>query len=329
MWTEMIDGRTVHNFFEHIDSWRLEKEQKISTALSVLSGTEFKSNLSFPRNITFSLLQHTLYLAKRAAETNDVDLANDALALWSLDESAFEPFLYNYDNATFLIVNSEYCKRATYNQNFNNNAYCITHDIIKNAKQSLSNDYVEEALKLISATHLLFFNELTGSVIINLDWRDLDDSTDSYTLTPLSGTVFTDWTESPLRYAEAILHESVHSWLNYYLMREEINVINTANSWYSPWRNTMRPALGIVHGTFAFSIVYHFYKRLSEGNGFNLLNDKQLKYCYDRTDYELSRLKQVESSIIPALDEIGSENIKELLTTWYPGVKRFEIYKEG
>jgi hypothetical protein len=330
MWAPMIDGRTVHAFFELVDPWRRQRELDIEEALRSLD-PEFPTyrKLHISREIDFALLHHTLYLAKVAAERSDERLASEALDVWRVEPSRVQPALISFKERQWLSLASVDCLLANFDRKFDSDAYAVTTKALTSPSPSADPGFIQTAFSLVDSTGLFFFIEVTCGVIINLQWRDLDDSMSGFTLSPFLGTVYTDWTDSELRYGESCVHESAHSWLNFLLAARSVEAPVTRNRWHSPWRGMPRPALGIVHGTFAFSIVFHFYDRLAEASGFDLLPEPQLAYCRDRRDYELKRLREVEPFLDEALNEIGNAEVTELVSSWYPGPKRFEIYRDG
>lgn len=83
---------------------------------------------------------------------------------------------------------------------------------------------------------------------------------------------------SSLRVAENILHEAMHLKLS--LIQEHLQLIkpDTQDTFYSPWRDTHRPLIGVLHGLFVFRAILDFYRFISLYSD----NEQQLEFLQDR-----------------------------------------------
>lgn len=83
---------------------------------------------------------------------------------------------------------------------------------------------------------------------------------------------------SSLRVAENILHEAMHLKLS--LIQEHVQLIkpDCQDTFYSPWRDTHRPLVGVLHGLFVFRAILDFYSFISLSCG----NGLQLEFLQDR-----------------------------------------------
>lgn len=113
----------------------------------------------------------------------------------------------------------------------------------------------------------------------------------SYSHPDLPFTVFVSLcegasTQSNLRVAEGILHEAMH--LKLTLVEEVLSLVNTQSSavYFSPWRDEMRPAQGVLHGLFVFRAIHDFYQLL-----FPITNDASAK------DFLSFRIEQIHDEI--------------------------------
>jgi len=62
---------------------------------------------------------------------------------------------------------------------------------------------------------------------------------------------------SDLRLAEGILHECMHLQLT--LVEGVLPLVSGTDArHHSPWQNTMRPAQGVLHGTYVFAVIHDF-----------------------------------------------------------------------
>ncbi|WP_052483687.1 HEXXH motif-containing putative peptide modification protein [Flavobacterium sp. MEB061] len=67
---------------------------------------------------------------------------------------------------------------------------------------------------------------------------------------------------SSLRVAESIVHEAMHLKLTLIEKHEELAILDTAETFYSPWRDENRPVKGVLHGLFVFCAVLDMYETL-------------------------------------------------------------------
>jgi len=86
--------------------------------------------------------------------------------------------------------------------------------------------------------------------------RNIHGTLRSSSVTRLPGTVFTDYTASPVILARDLIHEAAHHWLNDALAVRRTSLPTTLV--HSPWRGTTRPLYGFLHACFAFSLTTLF-----------------------------------------------------------------------
>ncbi len=90
-----------------------------------------------------------------------------------------------------------------------------------------------------------------AAIICLLDRRDLHQTLHSWSLSRLPGTVFTEHADDPWILARDLVHEAGHNWLNDALTATDTKIPDDI-SYFSPWRNTRRPAFGFIHACWAF-----------------------------------------------------------------------------
>lgn len=313
----MIEFDMMKCYQEHIVPWRNQNLDSIQKSLKTLMPS-FSMDFDLPNDVVHSLMQHTLFLCKHSLKFNDENLARKALEIWELSMDDIKDSVLKYKNKYWITVKKDKCfNNDEISRDFMSPCYVITSEALKNGIQFADEEYFNNAWRLIELTDFFYIVELASSIIINLRYRDMSDSMEGYTLGPFKGTIYTDWTDAPLRYSESILHEAAHSWLNMVLNSKGVQVKNKKLYW-SPWRGVKRPAIGIIHGTWAFSIVFHFYDRLSKFENNDMLNEKQLQYCRDRRDYELYRLNIVADYYQTALKEIDCTYTRSMVEAFYP-----------
>ncbi|MFG3112904.1 aKG-HExxH-type peptide beta-hydroxylase [Streptomyces sp. NPDC048197] len=104
-------------------------------------------------------------------------------------------------------------------------------------------------------------------VLVLLRHKQLGDTLDSWTITRLPGTVFSDHVDEPVVLARDLVHESGHNWLNDALAATASKISDEAQ-FYSPWKKTMRPAFGFLHACWAFPLTMIYTARvLSQTTG--------------------------------------------------------------
>ncbi|MEV0963697.1 HEXXH motif-containing putative peptide modification protein [Streptomyces sp. NPDC049910] len=97
-------------------------------------------------------------------------------------------------------------------------------------------------------------------VVCLLGAKELGDTLDSWTITRLPGTVFVDHVQDPVVLARDLIHEGGHNWLNDALAATGCKIDDQAR-FYSPWKQTMRPAFGFLHACWAFPLTMLYTAR--------------------------------------------------------------------
>ncbi|MFJ9378885.1 aKG-HExxH-type peptide beta-hydroxylase [Streptomyces sp. NPDC101455] len=98
-------------------------------------------------------------------------------------------------------------------------------------------------------------------VVCLLDHKPLNGTLRSWTSTSLPGTVHTDHTGHAAILARDLVHEAAHNWLNDALTATDVR-LDPATTFYSPWKNTHRPAHGFIHACWAFSLITLYVARV-------------------------------------------------------------------
>jgi hypothetical protein len=80
------------------------------------------------------------------------------------------------------------------------------------------------------------------------------------------GAVAISPTDDPVALAVGLLHEAQHSVLNAVLVLFDL-VRPDPERGYSPWRDDPRPALGVLHGAYAYQAVTRFWRAETRGRG--------------------------------------------------------------
>ncbi|MFD5030020.1 HEXXH motif-containing putative peptide modification protein [Streptomyces sp. NPDC058405] len=70
-----------------------------------------------------------------------------------------------------------------------------------------------------------------------------------------------DYTDEPAVFARDLIHEASHNWLNDALTATNCELSEEA-VFYSPWRQTKRPAFGFLHACWAFPLTMIYTARV-------------------------------------------------------------------
>lgn len=114
-------------------------------------------------------------------------------------------------------------------------------------------------------------------------------------------TFFINYNNSPVWWAENIVHECSHMKLNTILASE--THLNNPYTYTDkvPWRQDSRPLIGVLHGTYVYSRMYLLLKKI---------------YSYQSNDYILNRMNEVYNELkigIKLLEDKGDFTNRALL----------------
>ncbi|MFE2728836.1 aKG-HExxH-type peptide beta-hydroxylase [Kitasatospora sp. NPDC059327] len=100
-----------------------------------------------------------------------------------------------------------------------------------------------------------------AAIVCLLRTKTLGQTLDSWTITRLPGTIFTDHTGDPVVLARDLIHEAGHNWLNDALTATRDKISDTER-FFSPWKNTDRPAFGFLHACWSFPLTMIYTARI-------------------------------------------------------------------
>ncbi|MFJ5736192.1 aKG-HExxH-type peptide beta-hydroxylase [Streptomyces microflavus] len=132
----------------------------------------------------------------------------------------------------------------------------------------------------------------------------------SWTLAELDATIYMDVPESPLRVAEALLHEASHNLL-FEVVRSERITLEPERVWYSPWKRSRRPAYGFIHSVYAFSQLVSFW------NAVQAPSEVEERYRRIRLTEEQANLRSIERDARSALALLGRSESGHLVRNAY------------
>jgi HEXXH motif-containing protein len=96
---------------------------------------------------------------------------------------------------------------------------------------------------------------------------------------------------SALRVAESILHEAMHLKLTLIEGVTPLIVPNATGRYFSPWRNELRPAQGVMHGLFVFRAILDFYTTLVR----QVSTAREIGYLQDRIAQITEEFQQLKA----------------------------------
>ncbi|UNS95033.1 HEXXH motif-containing putative peptide modification protein [Streptomyces tubbatahanensis] len=167
------------------------------------------------------------------------------------------------------------------------------------------------ALELLAADPL--FDAVVGigaGVVVANGRIQAMSANNSWTLAGLDSSIYMDVPESPLRVAEAVLHEASHNLL-FETVRAEGLSLPPEHAWYSPWKKTERPAYGFIHSVYAFSQLVAFWERTVAPS------ETEERYRALRLAEETAHLRSIEESAKAALALLGPSSSARLVMDAY------------
>jgi len=112
---------------------------------------------------------------------------------------------------------------------------------------------VRQAISSATAEGFGHLLSSSASIICLMTERSLAETFNSWTITRLPGTVYTDYSQHHVVVARDVLHEAGHNWLNDAMTAAGVT-LPTHQTFYSPWKRTARPAFGFLHACWAFPL---------------------------------------------------------------------------
>ncbi|MFK0154284.1 aKG-HExxH-type peptide beta-hydroxylase [Streptomyces sp. NPDC090493] len=174
--------------------------------------------------------------------------------------------------------------------------YVLGPDTISAAEPLVS--LTDDAFAQIAATGLDELVAAHATVICLTGQRRPDQTLRSFAITRLPATVFTDHTGHAAVLGRDLVHEAAHNWLNDALTALKV-ALPDDETYFSPWRGTLRPAYGFLHACFAFPLTVIYAARIlpsTSGVGHTVLTNhvRQQRAQLESAQDDFTRaLKQV------------------------------------
>lgn len=287
-----------------VDRWRRERMETVKDMLAHLTGS-WNPRLALDPKHEFALLHHTLYQAVQAAEAGDSAAVDRALALWDLDPGSVR-LRVQTEVGSLLVASADACVRHD-DLRMLSPVYVLEGETLQ--REAPSGTLLAEAVRNVAATGFADYLRTSLSVIVWLERRTLADTLDSYSLTPFPLTVYSDHVDDPVCLGESILHESVHCWLNQCL-RATGTVLPEQPQWYSPWKDRLRPAFGILHAGVTFALLTVYLRRARD---LPTTGRVSRAYCSARLEDALARLGCARPAYAEAARLVGDASLRRWL----------------
>ena len=287
---------------------REQNIQRIAGLLSTIKPSSWDNGaLVLDRKLTHALLYHSLYELKEAAKIADEARALAVLSLWNRPAQTQRNLVQTICGDLFIQDSQDSCLAR--NIDSENEVWVLSGDTMDlEAKPKIS--LVQRAVAIAEDVGCGYYLDAALAIVILMKQRELDEPTNSWSVSSLPGTIYMDYQIHPALVAKDLIHESAHCWLNECLdaCRESLP---SKEAFYSPWKRKMRPAYGIIHAGFAFSCVHNFLTALL-GTDIEIPHDVHTA-CERHLEKETHNLCQARATIESALELLQTQHIRQMV----------------
>jgi hypothetical protein len=190
--------------------------------------------------------------------------------------------------------------------------YCTDRDLrlASDSQAEPAIELLQEAISTVIRSQPFLWNSLS-----ELAWRchiilaENDDYDVSFSDPSIPFSLFVSAPvrqdrQAVLRVAENLIHETMHLQLT--LFEGLCPLIDTSRVWsmYSPWKQAERPAQGVLHGLYVFTILRWMWQ-MAAITSTNAIDRKFAQQRISEINEEVRMVRQLENS--PALTEAGSQ----------------------
>lgn len=256
-------------------------------------------------SVTGAMLVHTLYDLSVAARAEDPLRADEAVGVWAsgIESDA----LVRCGDIEALFVDSELC-RVTDDVNHGSLILTLTPSAVQ-APPPVPRTELESAISLVSDAGYADLLRSSIGVVILCSVRG-SEMLESYSISSMPDTMWVDYSRESLQIGEVLVHETGHNWLNHALTACG-EVLPEQPVWHSPWKQTDRPAHGIIHAAWSFSLLIQYFAAY---RGPQAPNERMRRYCAFRTGAELQRLREGHKVVLKAFDFVRNQDLRAVLT---------------
>ena len=115
-----------------------------------------------------------------------------------------------------------------------------------------------------------------------------------------------------LRVAESLVHEAMHLQLTL-IERLQPLVLTSDQTYFSPWKGTLRSPRGILHGLYVFRVLDQFFERLLTLPGWSLINIGHMQRRRCEIAQQIRDVKTFQDC--PVLTELGTHLARLLIAS--------------
>jgi HEXXH motif-containing protein len=281
-----------------VANYRTTRAEALTRAAGLL-GVQLPASVATDTR-SYALTHHYVYAVTDAVQAGQVDDARALADEWP--RAYHRPGVEILPGHRVSIAERDACRERD-DANYESPLYLCLGD----AELSTSDSEVwAEALAAVAASGLDWIVESVLGVVVALDDRNRRETTNSYTLKALPGSIFIDLVADPVRLGELVLHESAHALLNDVLNAFDVRLSPEAR-WYSPWKGVNRPAYGILHAGFAFGVLQSYFQYFGQDA------PEISPYAKIRAETGAEQWDAARASVADALQEVAAEPVSELL----------------
>lgn len=254
---------------------------------------------------TGAMLVHTLYDLSIAARTEDTLRADEALGVWTPEIES--QGMVRCGDIAALFVDSELC-RVTDDVNHGSLVLTLTPSAAQ-APPPVPRAELESAISLVRDAGFADILRSSIGVVVLCAARG-SEMLESYSISSMPDTMWVDYSSEALQIGEVVLHEAGHNWLNHALTACG-EILPEQPVWYSPWKQTERPAHGIIHAAWSFSLLIQYFATY---RGSGAPNERMRRYCAFRAGAELQRLREGKQVVLEALELVQNHDLRAVLS---------------
>ncbi len=259
--------------------------------------------------MAYALAHHFLEAAEAAARTGDQMLFD-----WYRSPAASDVFrLHTPTTVGPQVILAPALSDLTRSPISDTRYYLIGPDTVPAAEhlRGMTTNAVDEGA-------LAGFGDLLAAhapVVCLLRRKNLGDTLASWTITRLPGSVFVDHISDASVLGRDLVHEAAHNWLNDALTACEIK-ISAEHQYFSPWKNSPRPALGFLHACWAFPLVM-LYTARAAARAHGPVRDFLTTYL----DHQRAMLAATHKDHAHAVALIADDDLRTRLVTVYQAAR--------
>jgi HEXXH motif-containing protein len=302
-----VSNLSLEPFAAGVRHWRDIRKGRILASLDCLN-PNFKVAETWKEmpDAEWAVLNQVNYALQRLVNERVSSPARDVLGILERGIRDF-PVLRRRG---LICADSETCRKHD-DERFELPAFTLEQAAL--SRPARSKAVLAAALPILTAADPCGFCAAQPGAIVALQFKSREEVSSSYTLSGLFGTIYADFSDSALRNAESVLHESVHCWFN-----EAMASLGASPSpeaaWYSPWKGCLRPASAFLHAALTFSVLVSFWMIARD---LLSLTDWDRAYAADRMASERTNLSNIRHDFQEAVSLLPDVGLRDFVRSCY------------